>query len=372
MHIGFDAKRLFHNFTGLGNYSRTLVANLKRSYPQTRITLFTPKGRSNDRTKPFFDPEQYQLCEGGGAAWRTWSVYKDVNKYAPDIFHGLSHQIPFSSDKLECKTVVTVHDLIHKIRPKDFPRIDRMIYERKCKYACANAGKVVAISESTKQDIIKAYKTDPDQIEVIYQSCDDQFFQTVDEDIVAEVKQLFSLPEEYFLYVGSIVPRKNLLKLVEAMSLIPEDQRRPLLVMGSGRKYMGTVVRYLEKNNLGDWVHFLGDVPFELFPAIYSRSICLIYPSFYEGFGLPVIEALAVGVPVITSNTSSLPEAGGDVSLYIDPSSAEEIAEAMVRVADTGHGSEADIAERKRHASRFGAEVTARKLYGLYESVLNS
>jgi glycosyltransferase involved in cell wall biosynthesis len=299
-------------------------------------------------------------------------VYKDINKYGPDIFHGLSHQIPFSSDKLSCKTVVTVHDLIHKIRPKDFPRIDRMIYERKCKYACANADRVIAISESTRHDIIKAYKTDPDRIEVIYQSCDDRFFQPVADAKVAEAQQLFSLPEEFFLYVGSIVPRKNLLTLVEAMSLIPESQRRPLLVMGSGRKYMGTVVRYLEKNNLGDWVHFLGDVPFELFPAIYSRAVCLIYPSFYEGFGLPVIEALAVGIPVITSNTSSMPEAGGDVSLYVDPASADDIAARMINVADTGHGSEADIAERKQHASKFGGEVTARKLHSLYESVLNS
>ena len=372
MHIGFDAKRLFHNFTGLGNYSRTLVANLKRSYPQTRITLFTPKGKHNDRTEPFFDSETYQLCEGGGSAWRTWSIYKDINRNAPDIFHGLSHQIPFSSDKLECKTIVTIHDLIHKIRPKDFPRIDRMIYERKCKYACANANRIIAISASTREDIIRTFKVDPERIEVIHQSCDVQFSEPIKQVKVDEAVSLLSLPSEFFLYVGSIVPRKNLLKLVEALPLIPEDKRQPLLVMGSGRKYMGRVVKYLEKNKLGEWVHFLGDVPFDLFPAIYSKATALVYPSLYEGWGLPVVEALSVGIPVITSNTSSMPEAGGNVSRYVDPQSSEEIAEAMIEATATGHGTEQEIAARKLHAAQFGSSTTARQLYKLYETVLNS
>lgn len=370
LHIGFDAKRLFHNFTGLGNYSRTLVANLKRYYPETRISLFTPKGKNLPRTEPFFDANKYQLCEGGGAAWRTWSVYKDINKYNPDIFHGLSHQIPFSSENLNCKTVVTMHDLIHRIRPKDFPSLDRMIYERKCKYACANADRIIAISESTRQDIMKYYKTPEDKIDVIYQSCDPQFARPVSQEDIEEARDLFSLPEEFFLYVGSLVPRKNLMCIVEAMHSMPKEDRIPLLVIGSGRKYMGRVVHFIEKNNLGPWVDFLGDVPFRLFPAIYHEALGLVYPSLYEGFGLPIIEALSVGIPVITADSSSLAEAGGDVARYIDPNSKEEIKNAMMELRSEGKGTKDCIAARQAHVKKFDPELTASQLLDAYQSIL--
>jgi len=370
VHIGFDAKRLFHNFTGLGNYSRTLVNNLKSYYPDTTVTLFSPKSKPNDRTKAFFDNTSYNLYEGGGAAWRTWSIYKDINKHHVDIFHGLSHQIPFSSERLECKTVVTVHDLIQRIRPRDFPAVDRMIYERKCKYACANADQIIAISENTKQDIMKYYRTSEDKIKVIYQSCARQFSEDVDESDVLEATELFSLPEEYYLYVGSVVPRKNLLAIVDAMAKIPKKDRIPLLVIGSGRKYMGKVVRAIEKQKLGDWVDFLGDVPFRLFPAIYKQATALVYPSLYEGFGIPVIEALSIGTPVITSNTSSMPEAGGDVSMYVDPSSQAELVKAMLEVRDPGQKADDCIKIRKQHATQFLPEHTAEQLHATYKSLL--
>ena len=370
MHIAFDAKRLFHNFTGLGNYSRTLVANLKHYYPETRITLFTPKGQQVPRTEPFYNRDRYELVEGSGTAWRTWGVYKDVNTAAPDIFHGLSHQIPFSSDKLECKTVVTVHDLMQRTRPKDFGRIDRMIYERKCKYACQNADMVIAISEHTKSDIMKYYRTPSEKIKVVYQACDPQFGEEVRPEDVSKAKELFSLPERYFLYVGSLIPRKNLLKIVEAMSDTPQADRVPLVVIGSGRKYMGKVVKAIEKADLGPMVHFMGDVPFELFPAIYQESIALIYPSHYEGFGLPVIEALSVGAPVITSKTSSLPEAGGDQAIYVDPSSTEEMKAAMLTLAGAPPPTAEEIASRKTFVRKFAPETTARHLMDVYQKVL--
>ena len=156
------------------------------------------------------------------------------------------------------------------------------------------------------------------------------------------------------------------------MHQTPDADRIPLVVIGRGRRYMGQVVKAVQKFKLEDLVHFMGDVPFNFFPAIYYQSAALIYPSYYEGFGLPVIEALAVGIPVITSRSSSMPEAGGDQAVYIDPDSTEQLLSAMQSVLSAGHGSDEDIARRKKHVEKFAPESTTSQLMAVYDQVLNS
>ncbi|MDX1478296.1 MAG: glycosyltransferase family 1 protein, partial [Saprospiraceae bacterium] len=366
MRIGYDAKRLFTNFSGLGNYSRTLVANLAAHYPDVQIQLFTPKVIQRPRTQEFIDNPRYEVFEGGGAAWRTWSISRDINEHRLDIYHGLSHEIPFSSQRVQCKMVVTMHDVIHKTRARDYSAIDRLIYERKCKYACAHADAIIAISEHTRQDIMKYYKVPGEKIRVIYQSCDPQFGAAIAPEKVSQARQLFSLPDTYFLYVGSVIPRKNLMGIIHAIKSTPKRQRRPLVVIGGGRSYFGKVVKKIEKAGLQDMVHFLGDVPFELFPAIYSQAIALIYPSHYEGFGIPVIEALSVGLPVITSEVTSLPEAGGDAALLVDPKSTEAIRDAMLTLCDPAFDRAGAIAAGTDHVRKFAADKVTGDLMALY------
>ena len=372
MRVGFDAKRLFSNFTGLGNYSRTLVSNLARFYPDIEIQLYSPKIVKQPRTQPFLDNPRYNVYEGGGAAWRTWSVARELAERRVDVYHGLSHEIPFSSQRTDSKMVVTVHDLIHKTRPKDYSAIDRLIYERKIKYACANADAIVAISESTRNDILKYYKPAPEKVHVIYQACHDQFSEDIQEQHTREARELFSLPEEYFLYVGSVIPRKNLHAVIAALKSVPKGQRKPLVVIGGGRSYFGKVVKDIEKHGLQNDIHFLGDVPFNLFPAIYQHALALVYPSIAEGFGIPVIEALSVGTPVITSNQSSLPEAAGMGSILINPTSTSEIKEAMMRICDPGFDRDSIIEAGKSHVRKFDPQMLTRQLVEVYQQVMAS
>ena len=177
LRIGYDAKRLFNNFTGLGNYSRTLLQDLSEHFPENEYLLFSPKVKKNDRTKPFFDPSKYTIktAKGNSTFWRSLGIKKDLENNQIQLFHGLSHEIPFGLQKTKIKSVVTIHDLIFKHYPEQFPFIDRKIYDWKFKYSCENADRIVAISESTKKDIIHFYNIPPEKIEVIYQTCDALF-----------------------------------------------------------------------------------------------------------------------------------------------------------------------------------------------------
>jgi glycosyltransferase involved in cell wall biosynthesis len=183
MELGFDAKRLFCNFTGLGNYSRTLLKNLAKYYPEHDFHLYTPGIRHNSDTNPFLEEQTYNVHLPDGRfkkLWRSWSVVNDMQKDRIELFHGLSHEIPLRIRKTGIRSVVSIHDLIFKIYPETYPVLDRKIYDLKFGYACRNADRIIAISESTKRDIIKFYKIDEGRIDVSYQACNPLFYHDKD------------------------------------------------------------------------------------------------------------------------------------------------------------------------------------------------
>ncbi len=345
MNIGFDAKRAFHNNTGLGHYSRTLIRLLADYYPENEYYLFNTKrsaryklaGNNLHEITPSGFPDSLLT-----AAWRTSWIKKDLERNHIDVYHGLSHEVPMGIKKTGIKSVVTIHDLIPERYPEQYNPIDVKIYRKKFLYACREADKIIAISEQTRRDIMEFYEIPGEKIEICYQSCSPVFSVMVDDQEKKRISEKYDLPPEFLLSVGSVVERKNLLNVCKAFFLLRHELDIPLVVIGDGGKYKQQVKDFILQHDLENKIIFLSEHkkaktdPGFLNTAdlaiLYQLAIAMLYPSFFEGFGAPVLEALWSRLPVITSNVSCLPEVAGPGGFYVDPNSATEIADAMRRI----------------------------------------
>ena len=385
MRFGYDAKRAFHNTTGLGHYSRTLLQSLSRYHPDHDYYLFNPKKADLFRLEAGNLHEvrpQHWNAKLFPSAWRSKWVKKDLKEFRIDLYHGLSHEIPIGIKDTGISSVVTMHDLIHERYPDQYNPVDVRIYRKKFRYAAEHSDHIIAISEQTKNDLETFYQVPSGRITVCYQSCNPAFGQTIPESEKIRVRKKYGIPDEFFLTVGSIIERKNLLNICKAVFLLRDELPLPLVVIGSGGRYKQKVVDFIRQNKLEKKIIFLSDDPrakesvsfrsAEDFPAIYQSAIAMIYPSFFEGFGIPVLEALWSRLPVITSNVSCLPEAGGDGAYYINPNNAEEIAMAMKKIySDKNFASEM----RGRgwiHAQRFTPQKCAAAVMDVYLKTLQS
>ncbi len=383
MKIAFDAKRAFKNSTGLGHYSRTLISSLAKFYPANEYLLFTPSktrlfdtsGKSNIKV---FEPVSsfHKLFK---SLWRSNLVTADLKKNNVEIYHGLSHEVPVGISKTGIKSVVTIHDLIFERYPAHYGIINTFIHRKKIKYACANADTVIAISEQTKQDLIEFYKVPSEKISVCYQSCDEIFSTKKSEQDKTAIKAKYGLPEQFYLSVGSITERKNLLTVCKALNRLKDEQQIPLVVIGSGKKYKEEVKKYLQQNRIEHLVIFLSEHPASAspeykssadFPAIYQLAVALVYPSIFEGFGIPILEALLSGLPTIISNVSCMPETGGDAALYTDPFDDETLAAHMKLIANDPALAQQMIEKGFVHAQKFSIEKCAAAVMKVYNNIL--
>lgn len=374
MKIAFDAKRLFNNHTGLGNYSRSLVGNLQLSYPNKEYHLFTPEKKHAKAIESFCDPLKFQVHESKArikSYWRSFSIVKDLQKAGIQVYHGLSNELPHNINQSGIKSVVTIHDLIFKLYPETYSLGERVIYNRKFQYACRQADKIVAISNNTKQDIIKFYQIEAEKIEVIYQSCNPIFYHLRSDVANNEVRQAYQLPPEFFLYVGSIEARKNLKLIIEAYHLGHNAIKIPIVVIGKGGQYKLDCKKMIAQYGLEHCFIWLENVNDNLhLQSIYQLASALIYPSFYEGFGLPIAEALLSKTPVIAAHTSSLCEAGGAHSLYIHPQKAQELKDAMLLILDNKEHVAGMRKEGYAYAlSHFLPETVSAQMMSLYENL---
>lgn len=380
MRIAFDAKRAYQNNTGLGNYSRSLISSLAALYPQHDYYLMAPK-----KTEMYSDEHtnMHTITPSGiftplSSLWRSNYVTSDLKKLSIDLYHGLSNEIPAGIQNTGIKSVATIHDLIFERYPKQYKPVDNAIYRKKFSNACKHADKVIAISEQTKQDIIQYYGTPADKIAVCYQSCSPIFEQQVSNAEKQRIRQKYKLPENYFLSVGSVIERKNLLTICKALHSLKPELNIPLVVIGTGGEYMQQVKTYIAANGLANDVIFLSeqegtkeDVDFKSakdFPAIYQSALTMIYPSIYEGFGIPILEAMWSGTPVITSNISCMPETGGDAVYYIDPFSTDDMIKAMRDVAASSTLRDELQAKGLVQAQKFTPAKCAAAVMQVYES----
>lgn len=384
MRIGFDAKRAYHNQTGLGHYSRTLIRSLATCYPEHSYWLMNPRPSAQfqfqDQSNVTEVLPQDWLSKRVPSLWRSSWMKKDLKRLQLDLYHGLSHELPAGMAATGIPSVVTMHDLIFERYPDQYKRADRMIYHYKFRKACREADRIIAISRQTKEDLIELYGVPESKINVCYQSCNPAFAKTVSAEEKMRVRQLYQLPEQFFLYVGSIIERKNLLNICKAMVLLQSELPLPLVIIGSGGAYKQQVQEYIRQHQLGDRCIFLSDLAaarnsagFQTaadFPAIYQQALAMIYPSFFEGFGIPVLEGLWSGIPVITSNVSCLPEAGGDGAFYVNPASPEDIAQQMKVIVSDPLRVQSHHEKTKTHLVQFTNEATAAGVMQVYRNLL--
>ncbi len=320
MKIAYDAKRFFHNTSGLGNYSRDLVRILSEYSPNNDYFLLH-KNQSDRGKKILVQENVHFRATTKGQFSRQLKMGKDAQNLGADIFHGLSGELPLKWTTQPIKKVVTIHDLIFERYPEYYSWLDRKIHFWKFKKACEQADIIIAISEQTKRDIIEFLGVAEDKIRVIYQGCHKAFKKTPCEETMVEVKQKFSLPERFVLSVGTIEERKNLFRTVKAI----KNTNIPLVVVGKKTKYYKKVHQFIRKNKMNEQVIFLDKVSMEELAILYRLADIFVYPSLFEGFGIPIIEALFCETVVVTSNVSCLPEAGGKDTVYVNPLSVEDI-----------------------------------------------
>ncbi len=364
MKIAYDAKRFFHNTSGLGNYSRDLIRILSKYFPENEYILLH-KNKSERGEDILADPHVRFVETSKGNMSRQFKMGKDAQKQDADIFHGLSGELPLKWDKKPIKKVVTIHDLIFVRYPQYYSFFDRKIHLWKFKKAASSSDTIIAISEQTKRDIIQFLKVPETKIEVIYQGCHQAFKEQQSEEFIQQTKDKFKLPKRFILNVGTIEERKNLLNVVKAL----KGTQIPLVVVGKKTKYFNKIESFIKKNNIE--AYFLEGVSMDELAVIYKLADIFIYPSLFEGFGIPVIEALFSKTVAITSNTSCLPEAGGPDSVYIDPKNHLDIQAKIKFLWD-------NESERKRRTDkgfefvqRFNDQPIANELMNLYQKIIS-
>jgi glycosyltransferase involved in cell wall biosynthesis len=374
MKIGFDAKRALGNSTGLGNYSRYIIEMLSEFYPDNEYVLFAPKRNGHPRLQTIRSRSNVRFVYPAGihrffpSLWRSRGVAQDIASNGINIFHGLSNELPVRTPGV--KTVVTVHDLIFLRYPQFYKPIDRAIYRFKFRSACRSADRIVAVSECTKRDIVSFFHIPEEKIDVVYQGCNPVFSTVPDRETVKRIAVKYGLPPVYLLNVGSIESRKNLLLIVKALKRLPAEIH--LVAVGKSTPYRTEVEKYATRYGLSSRLHVFDNVPTGDLPALYRMASVFVYPSFFEGFGIPIIEALTSGTPVVAATGSCLEEAGGPHSLYVDPNDEVDLSAKIISILNDSNLAARMYEKGTEYVRRFSDAKLAAALMKVYTELRNS
>jgi glycosyltransferase involved in cell wall biosynthesis len=313
MRIGFDAKRFYQNTSGLGNYSRQLIADLHQFQPNLELKLFVPKNIENTSESIVYPSKFSKL-------WRVYGMGKSMVQQKLDVFHGLSNELPLDVPQ-NIKKIVTIHDVIFRQFPEYYPVLDRNIYHLKTKLALAKSDKVIATSKATASEIQKFYKVDSNKIEVVYQAVAASFYENAAH---------FLNDEKYFIYTSSFTKRKNHLTLLQAFDLTKNQHQWNLKLVGLSGEMLEIVRNQIVQLNLQNRVEVIINASHEQMLMLMKNASAFVYPSFFEGFGIPLAEAAAVGLPMAVSRISVFTELANDSALYFHPNDERELASQLL------------------------------------------
>ena len=370
-HYVLDARTATNHFPGIGRYvsqlAKALVEQLKEDEQLVLLRDLTqpsrwqlPPSSSNIKSietsiSPFSLSQQWQLSSL-------------LQKHQVDVYHSPYYLMPYG---LKTATIVTIHDLTPQLFPQYVPGLARIVFKLATKLALWRSTHIVTVSEHTKQDLLQHYHLPLQRATAIHHA-PDRSFQPQPIQKIVQLRKKYALSANYMLYFGINKPHKNLTRLIRAWHLLSSEQKTGdvlLVIAGAWDKRYPEVKAEVSCLNLGEYIRFLGPISNTDLPTLYAGATGFVFPSLYEGFGLPVIEAMACGTAVACSNTSSLPEVGGDAALYFDPNNVEEMAQQIGRLL-TDQSLRENLAQRGlAQARRFAWQKTAAQTLSLYRSI---
>ena len=372
--IGIDATALPQQPVGAGNYIIQLIRALVKANFDHQLVIYTQQHSPDLINLPADAEVEWRIVSdmtpGFRLVWEQTSFPGLIRRDKVNLLHSLHYTKPL---RLQCASVVTFHDMTFFLYPQLHTRARRLFFPPMMKLSAKQADEIVTVSESTRRDVIRLLGVDPDKVSTTQLGVDASF--RVIDDLQAKkvIVTKYDLPEEFILYLGTIEPRKNLPLLMRAYRLLVDSGTRlKLILVGKYGWMYQEVFNLVSELNLEDMVRFTGYIPQDELPLVYNLASLFVYPTIYEGFGIPVLEAMACGVPVISSDIASLPEIVGEAGILVPAGDLGAYFSAMKLVTDDQDLRGKLIDQGKLRASEFSWERTAQLTQQVYQKVLQN
>ena len=373
--IGFDARYAPVGESSRGSYARLLVEALAEACPRrSYLRMYTSESGDNAEFKRLTSRHNVEAMSPDGALWRKltwlwreWHIVRDLRRGDVELYHSLSATLPFGLERNNIRSVVSVHNLDFLALSSFHNPVKNALHRLAIASAVGRADRVVAASECVKRDIVRYFSVNADKVDVIYRSCHPRFAEPLTEEHLSEVASRLLLPKRYILTVGTQREYKNIGPLIEGMSELPADLH--FVIVGGATKYTKHIRFRIKSLGLEHRVHIIHNVDEEDMPAIYRLATLYVHPSRYEGFATPIVEALTVGIPVIAAMGSSLEEAGGPDSIYVDPDDREALIRSIITLLNDDELRSEMATRGREYASRFRPEVIAYNIQNCYRRI---
>lgn len=373
MNIAIDVRPICSQLSGIGRYTSELVTAIHAEKSEHTFFLYGCRGtRQFTPITNNMDEARLKEVFGLTSGFRVPFPFRKINRVTSefvakqrrkpriDAFLWTDYLGEFSPDY---KSLITIHDMSHHYYPQHVFPGHEVDLQESLQIHAIRADLILCMSENTKRDVVNILQVPEEKVWVTYNGVSRVFCVNRDENLLSDLRNRYGLPNRFILFVGTIEPRKNLIKLIEAYHLLylRDKIREPLVIVGGKGWKNEPLYELIRKLKIEDRIIFPGYVPDSDLPMLYNAATVFVYPSLYEGFGMPVVEAMACGVPVVTSNVSSLPEVAGDAAILVNPEDAEEIASGICNIL-TDDGIYKNLQERGfRQAGKFTWESCAKK-----------
>ncbi|MHB8276106.1 MAG: glycosyltransferase family 4 protein [Candidatus Humimicrobiaceae bacterium] len=375
MKIAIDATIVRKENTGTGFYILNLLNGLLKVDAKNEYIIFIDESVARNMLK--IEKNNFKIVNKvfkyklTRILWQLILLPMILKKKKVDILHSANYVTPLY--KLGFKIIVTIHDLTFILFPEKYTVTKRLFYRLMIPIFVKISDKIIAISNNTKSDILKIFKVTDEKVVVIYATCSENFNSIIDENKNLEVLSKYNINKAYMLFVGMIEPRKNIISILNAFKEMDKEIDADLVIVGKKGWYFKEIEDFViesKKFNLKNKIIFTGYVPENEIKSLFQNALFFIFPSFYEGFGLPPLQAMVCGTPVITSNISSLPEVVGDAAIYIDPYKLEELKDAMVYLYKNSEKRKELIKKGFTQCNKFCIEIVAKSLVDVIESMV--